>query len=167
MPVDDLDRTVYSSNASSAASLPPEGSLFETFADRVLRRVDDVIAGRNCAWPTKEPQRRLLGLLRGHQGKRRAVPLGLICERMGLTPRAVKDLVQDLRMSFWVQLGASREADGGGYYLAATAEESDESTAQLWSQAITMLRVVHIMRKDRQSKQEMLMQIELELTEGR
>jgi biotin operon repressor len=161
MPDLDLDRTIY----SSAAPLPPEGSLFETFADKVLRRVDEVIEGRNCAWPTKEPQRRLLALLRGHQGKQRAVPLGLIGERMKLSPRAVKELVQDLRMSFGVQIGASRDADGGGYYLVATETESDESTAQLWSQAIAMLRVVAQMRRGRQQLAQMLSQIELELKE--
>ena len=46
-------------SAYAAAPLPPEGSLFETFADRVLRRVDEVMMGVNCTWPTKEPQRRL------------------------------------------------------------------------------------------------------------
>jgi biotin operon repressor len=152
-------------NAYSSSQLPPEGSLFETFADRVLRRVDDVIAGRNCAWPTKEPQRRLLMLLRSHQGKRRAVPLPVIAERMSLTPRAVKDLVQDLRMSFGVQLGASRDAEGGGYYLVETEAESDESCAQMRAQAITMLRVYHQMRRGRQTLAELLQQIELELKE--
>lgn len=136
---------VYSSTSEDA--LPPEGSLFDSFAHKVLRRVDDVIAGRNIAVPTKEPQRRLLGLLHGHQGKRRAVSLSEIAGRMGLSVRAVKDLVQDLRMSFGVQLGASRDADGGGYYLVETEGESDESTALMFAQAITMLRVVAQMRR--------------------
>jgi hypothetical protein len=148
----------YSTQQHSTA-----GSLFETFADRVLLRVDDVIAGRNIPWPTKEPQRRLLQLLRDHQGKRRAVALNVIAQRMNLQPRAVKDLVQDLRMSFGVQLGASRDAEGGGYYLVATEEESDESTAQMFAQAITMLRVVAQMRRGGRSA--LLAQIEMELKE--
>jgi hypothetical protein len=148
----------YSTQQHSTA-----GSLFETFADRVLLRVDDVIAGRNIPWPTKEPQRRLLMLLRDHQGKRRAVALNAIAQRMNLQPRAVKDLVQDLRMSFGVQLGASRDAEGGGYYLVATEEESDESTAQMFAQAITMLRVVAQMRRGGRSA--LLAQIEMELKE--
>jgi hypothetical protein len=139
------------------------GSLFETFADRVLLRVDDVLAGRNIPWPTKEPQRRLLQLLRAHQGKRRAVPLTVVAGRMTLNQRAVKDLVQDLRMSFGVQLGASRDADGGGYYLVETEAESDESTAMMFAQAITMLRVVAQMRRG--GRGALLAQIEMELRE--
>jgi biotin operon repressor len=143
----------------------PEGSLFENFGHRVLRRVDDVIAGRNCAWPTKEPQRRFLTLLRPHQGKRRAVPLKVIGERMGFRERMVKELVQDLRVSFGVQIGASRDAEGGGYYLVATEAESEESTTQMWHQAVAMLRVVAQMRRGRQTIAEMTTQIELELKE--
>jgi biotin operon repressor len=156
MPID--PEFAYTSQQHSTA-----GSLFETFADRVLMRVDDVIAGRNIPWPTKEPQRRLLQLLRPHQGKGRAVPLMTIALRMGMTSRAVKDLVQDLRMSFGVQLGASRDAEGGGYYLVATEEESDESTAQMFAQAITMLRVVAQMRRG--GRGALLAQIEMELRE--
>jgi len=156
----DLDQTVYS---TAAAPPMPAGSLFDTFADAVLRRVDDVIAGRNCDWPTKEPHRRLLALLRNHQGKHRAVSIGEIGEKMSLAPRAVKELVQDLRLSFGVQLGSSREADGGGYYLIATEAESEETCAPYFQQAITELRVVARMRRGRQSIAELTRQIELEL----
>ena len=133
----------------------------------MLRRVDDVIAGRNCDLPTKEPQRRLLHMLRSHQGKSRALPLSYIAARMAMNQRAVKELVQDLRVSFGVQVGASRDAEGGGYYLVATAQESDESCAQMRSQAIAMLRVYHRMRRGRESLTELLQQIELELKEGK
>jgi hypothetical protein len=146
---------------ASAPQPEPVGSLFETFADKVLRRVDDVIAGRDCAWPTKEPQRRLLHLLRSHQGKQRAVPLTYIATRMSMTQRAVKDMVQDLRLLFGIQLGASRDSEGGGYYLIATEQESEESTAQMFAQAITMLRVVAQMRRG--GRAALLAQIEIEL----
>jgi hypothetical protein len=148
---------------SSAARPEPAGSLFETFADRVLRRVDDVIAGRNVPWPATSAQRNLLQLLQAHQGKQRAVPLSFIAARMALTQRAVKDLVQDLRLSFGIQLGASRDAEDGGYYLIATEEESEESTAQMFAQAITMLRVVAQMRRG--GRAALLAQIEIELKE--
>lgn len=155
MPTDHEER-IYSTRPE------PEGSLFETFADRVLRRAEDVIAGRNCAWPTKEPQRRLLGHLRSHQGKGRAVALTYIAATMGIPQRAVKELVQDLRVSFGVQIGASRDAEGG-LYLVATEAESDESSAQLFSQALSMLRTYYAMRRGRQTIAEMTQQIELEL----
>jgi hypothetical protein len=157
----DLDQSVY----SSAQALSPEGSLFETFADRVLRRVDDVIAGRGCAWIATPAQRQILLLLRPHQGKRRAVPLDTLRERLKLSARGVKDLVQDLRLSFGIQLGASREGNAGGYYLVATEQESDESTAQMRAQAISMLRTCHRMRHGRETLSELLQQIELELKE--
>jgi len=156
----DLDESVYSTRPE------PEGSLFETFADRVRRRAEDVIAGRDCPWPTKEPQRRLLHLLLPHQGKGRAVPLTLIAARMAFPQRAVKELVQDLRVSFGVQIGASREAEGGGYYLVATEEESDESSALMFSQAMSMLRTYTAMRRGRQTIAQIAQQIELELKEA-
>jgi mannose/cellobiose epimerase-like protein (N-acyl-D-glucosamine 2-epimerase family) len=73
--------------------------------------------------------------------------------------------VQDLRLSFGIQLGASRDGGGGGYYLVATEAESDESTAQMRAQAITMLRASHRMRHGRETLSELLQQIELELRE--
>lgn len=155
----DLDQTVYSSPVRQL-----EGSLFDTFADGVLRRVDDVIAGRNVAWETKEPHRRLLELLRGHQGRRRSVPLAALCARMYMQPRAVKELVQDLRASFGVLICASRDAEGGGYFLAETEAEAEESIGLLYSQALAMLRVVSQMRHGRQTTAELIHQIELDVT---
>jgi biotin operon repressor len=156
----DLDQTVYSSQP-----LPPEGSLFESFSDRVLRRVDDVVAGRNCEWQPSAQQRQLLTLLRPHQGKRRAVPLDTVAERMKISRRAVRGLVQDLRTSFGVQLGASRDHDGGGYYLIATEEESRESCSLMLAQAISELRVYHRMLRGSQTIAQTLQQIELGLKE--
>ena len=139
MAVDrDFEQTMYRHTEAA----PLEDDLFTTFADRVLRRVDEVIDGRFCQWPPQELDRRFLRLLRPHLGKDRAVPLGLFCEQLDLTPRALKNLVQILRLDFGVQIGASRESDAGGYYLISTEAESVESTDQLWKQAITMLRVV-------------------------
>ena len=122
------------------------GPLFATFADRVLQRVDEVDANQNCKWPLSEDQRTLLRLLRPRVGRENAVALGLLCERMKLTPRSVKDLVQDLRLNFGIQIGASRDSNAGGYYLISSEAESIESTTQLLHQAITMLEVVRVMR---------------------
>jgi biotin operon repressor len=143
----------------------PEGTMFDNFGDGVLRRAADVVAGRNCPWPTKETQRRFLHHLMSHQGKGRAVPATYIAARMSLTQRAVKELVQDLRLSFGVQIGASRDAEGGGYYLVATEAESEESCSQMWNQAISMLRTTLVMRRGRQTLAELTRQIELELKE--
>lgn len=120
--------------------------LFTTFADRVMMRVEEVDANQNCKWPLSDGQRTLLRLLRPRLGRARAIALGDLCERMRLTPRVVKDLVQDLRLNFGIQIGASRDAAAGGYYLIETEAESVESTTQLLHQALTMLEVVRVMR---------------------
>lgn len=138
--------------------------LFTTFADRVMDRVDEVLSNRECKWPPSEDQRSLLGMLKAHRGVERAKPLGEICERMKLTPRVVKDLVQDLRLNFRVQIGASREANGGGYFLGTNRAEMEQASQQMFHQAITMLRVVKVMRAEHNSE-DMLHQVRLALAE--
>lgn len=122
--------------------------LFTTFADRVRDRVDEVLSNRECKWPASADQKMLLGMLKAHRGVERAMPLGEICERMKLTPRAVKELVQDLRLNFRVQIGASRDGNGGGYFLGINREEMVQASQQMFAQAITMLRVVRVMRAE-------------------
>ncbi len=124
-------------------------SLFTTFAERVLLRVDEVDANQNCKCPLSSDQRTLLRLLRPRQGRDKAISLGDLCDRMRVTPRAVKDLVQDLRLNFGIQIGASRDSNAGGYYLIANADEASESTNQMLHQALTMLKVVCVMRGHR------------------
>lgn len=138
--------------------------LFTTFAERVMDRVEDVLSNRDCKWPPSEDQRMLLGMLKAHRGAERAKPLGEICERMKLTPRVVKDLVQDLRLNFRIQIGASRDANGGGYFLGTNREEMVQASQQMFHQAVTMLRVVKVMRSVHDSD-DMIQQIRLALTE--
>ena len=88
-------------------------SLFTTFAERAMQRLDEVVMNRDCPWPISVDQYELLKLLRTHQGAAKAIALGEVCERLKLTPRQVKDLVQDLRLNFRVQIGASRDSGGG------------------------------------------------------
>jgi hypothetical protein len=139
-------------------------NLFTTFADRVMDRVDEVLSNRECKWPPSEDQRSLLGLLKARRGRERAMPIGEVCERMKITPRQVKDLVQDLRLNFRVQIGASRDAADGGYFLGNTREEMVVSSTQMLHQAITMLRVVHVMRAEHDTE-DLLRQVRLALTE--
>jgi hypothetical protein len=143
----------------------PQDDLFTTFAERVMRRAEEVDANLHCKWPISEDQRTLLRLLKPRQGRDRAIALGDLCERMRVTPRIVKDLVQDLRLNFGVQIGASRDSQAGGYYLIATEAESVESTTQMLHQAITMLEVVRVMR-GHATVLEMLGQASLNLEEG-
>jgi len=137
--------------------------LFTTFAERVMDRVEEVLSNRECKWPPSEDQRMLLGMLKAHRGVERAMPLGEICERMKLPPRVVKDLVQDLRLNYRVQVGASRDANGGGYFLGTNREEMVQASTQMLHQAVTMLRVVRVMRAEHDSE-DLLRQIRLALT---
>ena len=156
----DFERSIY--NHAEAA---PPGGLFETFADKALRRLDDVLGGRDIPWPPTAHETAFLRLLRGHQGKARAVALRDFSKMMLANPRAIKELVQSLRYVFGIQIGASREGDGGGYYLCATYEESVESTEQMLRQAVSMLKVVNRMRGTRQTIDELLHQLRLDLTQ--
>ena len=155
----DFERGIYNRRPAAA----PAGGLFDTFADRVLRRADEVLLGEQCKWPPSSTQTLLLKHLRNHQGKGRALALGHLAERMRLAPRQIKELVQELRLNFGVQVGASRDSDGGGYYLIATHEESVESSEQMLAQATTMLRVVAALRGGRAHIDEMLTQLRLDL----
>ena len=159
----DFERSIFSHN--QAQSAPNGPNLFETYADKVMRRVDEVLAGENCKWPPSLRVKDFLRALRNHQGKDRAVSLGLLCELLRLTPREGKKIVEELRIDFRVQLGASREADNGGYYLISNQEESIESSAQMVHQAVTMLRVAAAMRGGGEAIQQMLTQLSLELQE--
>ncbi|QHN04390.1 hypothetical protein FTO74_14235 [Granulicella sp. WH15] len=157
----DFERTLH----QTARTVPVEDDLFTTFADKVLRRVDEVIESRRCKWTPRHGHIRLLQLLRSHQGKSRAVSLESLARTMNFTPRELKDIVQDLRLNFGVQLGASRDSEAGGYYLVATEEESIESTAQMLHQATSMLRVVAAMRGGREVIDNLLHQLRLDLSQ--
>ncbi len=146
-----------------AMQKPPAGSLFETFADKALRRVDDVLAGRECKWSPDLQATTLLRDLRAHQGASRAVPLTTLAETLHLGVRTIKDLVRDLRLNFGVLICSSREGDAGGYWIAATDIEVEEAMRPLFNQAISELRVVHAMRRGSRTIDETLSQIRLEL----
>jgi DNA-binding IscR family transcriptional regulator len=80
-----------------------------------------------------------------------------------VTPRVVKDLVQNLRTNFVGQICASRDGEAGGYFLAATYDEVKSAAAPMRRQAIAMLRVVRAMEGPQHNIEEMLGQLRLEL----
>jgi biotin operon repressor len=159
----DIERLIYSHRAPRTR-VSDQDDLFTTFGDRVLRRAQQVIDGVDCRWPASRDQIQLLGCLLDHQGKNRAVPLEFIARRLGCTPRAVKDLVQELRLNFGVLVGASREANGGGYYLVESHTEVAETTGQMRSQATTMFRVIAAMHTGDNAIDNLLHQLRLDLT---
>lgn len=141
----------------------PTMPMFETFADRAQERIEDVLSNRGCKWPASYDQKTFLGLFRAHQGRARVIALGEIGERLRMSPREVKDMVQDLRLNFYVPICASRDGDSGGYFLAATLAEIDDSNRPMFRQAITMLRVCKAMRGPDYTTAEVLGQLRLEL----
>ncbi len=134
-------------------------NLFETFADRARRRLEAVLCDEECPWPITPEQRRVLEYMSYHQGRERVMALGELAERLRVTPRTIKELVQDLRLNFRVAICASRDANAGGYFLAATYAEVEESIAPMLHQAVTMLRVCQAMRGSESSVHELLGQL--------
>ena len=143
---------------------PPAGSLFETFAHRALRRVDDVIAGRECPFPPDAKLVQLLVLLRNHQGRGRSVPLFALMERTHDSARGVKQSVHDLRTHFGVLICSDRGGDG--YWIAETADDVEETLKPYRAQALSELRLCLAMQRGTTSIDQMLTQLRLELTES-
>ena len=131
-------------------------------AEQALRRVDDVLAGRDCAWPIAVGECKLLIVLKPHVGKAQALPLSELALRLETNPRSIKLWVNSLRVNFGVQIGASRDADAGGYYIISSAAEALESTQYLVNQATSMWRVVRVLR-GRHATAEIYGQVRIEL----
>jgi hypothetical protein len=143
---------------------PPPGSLFETYAHRAARRVDDVIAGRDCPFPPDPEHVQLLVMLRIHQGRQRSVPLLALVERTHSTPRGVKQLVHDLRMHFGVLICSDRGGDG--YWIAADPAEVEETLKPYRAQALSELRLCLAMQRGSITTDQFANQLRLELLEG-
>ena len=162
MAVDtDFERSIY----RHTQPVPAEDDLFTTFAERVQRRADEVIDGRNCKWAATNQARALLRILRSHPAGQ-AVPLTDLCLRLRLTPRELKSTVQDLRLNFIGQICASRDSDVGGYFLATTFDDVQAATLPMRRQAVSMLRVAKAMEGSHHDIEEMLGQIRLDLQKG-
>lgn len=157
----DFERQIHQTRPAA----PLVDDLFTTHADRALRRLEAVLDGREIPEAISEAQRAFLKLLRRHQGKAHALPQAQICAMLKLDARQVRNVVQDLRVKYGVEVGASRDADGGGYYLISTDAEGEESTAVMYQQAVSMLRTVLVMRGGKQSVDELLKTIRRALTE--
>ena len=147
----DIERTYQQQTA-------PAGSLFETFAEQVLRRTEDVIAGRDCLIPPTAVQMLFVKLLQRHQGEGRACSRLIWAEYLQVNDRTLRELVQSLRQDFGVAIGT---ATNGGYFLIATREEFDEAIRQLTLHAVTVLRVAKGMSGGRY--EDLLHQLRLQL----
>jgi hypothetical protein len=156
----DIERQAHSNNRPIERD-----NLFTTFADLAILRIDEVMREQNCTVRPTPQQLALLRCLRPRLGLQNALPASDLCILVGVTPRELKELVQDLRLNFGVQIGASRDAASGGYYIISSEQESIAATAPMIHQAVAMLRVVKVMRK-LQDTAELMGQIALQLKEA-
>lgn len=143
--------------------------LFTTFGERVRMRVNDVLDNRDCQWPASEDEKSLLGALLGTRGMHRAIPREVLAKRLRISDRALRDMVNNLRTNFGVQIGSSRIHEGG-YYLMDDEAECLAASQQMIGQGVAIIRAGIAMRGGKQGVVELLGQINLvletELREG-
>jgi hypothetical protein len=129
-------------------------TLFELQTDEDLRRdavadnerrIHDALIGRG-PWEPTERQRKLLESLRGRQGRRLAMPISDLVEKVKTDARAIKADVRELVMSFGLPIVASRDGDNGGYFFAVTAEERISGTADYLKEIVALAERVRIIR---------------------
>ncbi|MEZ2347394.1 hypothetical protein [Terriglobus sp. RCC_193] len=109
-------------------------------SDRTRERVN-LVSRTDFEQPLSPDQRRLLELLQRHYGAEHTVTLRELAQRLGTTPRGVKQLVSELRNTpYCIPVCASRSAEHGGYFLAQTHEERRHAAEVLIRQAQAMVR---------------------------
>jgi hypothetical protein len=113
-------------------------TLFEMKTDKELRadavaanelRIRAALMGRGPHEVT-DRQRRLVELLRGHQGRLQAMPCAELEAKLSCDDRIIRREVRDLVMTFRLPIVASRDAESGGYFFAVTSEERFTYTRQ-------------------------------------
>jgi hypothetical protein len=109
------------------------------------RRIHDALTGRG-PWELTDRQRKLLECLRGRQGRRLAMPISDLVDKVKTDPRAIKADVRELVMSFRLPIVASRDADDGGYFFAVTAEERISGTGDYVKEIVALAERVRIIR---------------------
>lgn len=127
------------------------------------RRIHDVIMGKG-PWPLNERQARLLEILRWRQGRAHAIGIAELMPRLKCGAREIKEAVRELVVTFRLPIVASRDAEGGGYFFATTAEERMTGSSDYLKEAAKLIQRALIIRSDQDVKV-LLGQIELELKE--
>lgn len=92
-------------------------------------RIREALMGKG-PWELSDRQRRLVELMRGRQGQLLATPSSTLEAALGCDDRAVRKEMRELVMMFRLPIVASRDAEGGGYFFAVTAEERYTFTEQ-------------------------------------
>lgn len=91
----DFEHRIYNHQAAHRAD---EGeTLFTTFADRVVRRIHEKLDRWMYTTPASHKEAALLKALLPMIGRDAALSAGPLCERLGVEPRELKQMVQNLR----------------------------------------------------------------------
>lgn len=86
---------------------------------------------------------KLLNLLCRHIGKRNGLGVGVLGDWVGVLPRQVRLMVTELRQDGIAVCGTPRD----GYYIAASAEELEETCRFLRQRALHSLTLESTLRK--------------------
>jgi hypothetical protein len=111
-------------------------TLFETAEERAVAHAYAVISGKSP--DGLKPSARQLSLLRtiaDRRGKAKAISVGRLAEMEKTSPREIKGDVRDLRLTFKVRIGSSRDGEAGGYYLITTKDEAFDTARPFIEQA--------------------------------
>lgn len=84
----------------------------------------------------------LLAVLVRHVGRDNGIQVKYLADELDITDRQVRELVSDLRMAGHHICGHPRD----GYYIAATAEEMEETLQFMTDRAMHSLTLVSRMR---------------------
>lgn len=85
----------------------------------------------------------LLTALSGHIGREKGITARRLCARLDVTERQVRSLISEARESGHAICGHPRD----GYYIAATAEELEETCQFLRNRAMHSLTLESRLRK--------------------
>lgn len=145
---------------SPSTAIPPEDcldTLFELRNEDTIReeaialnrlRIHDVVAGRG-PWQLSTRQRRLIEILRFHQGRIQAISSADLEQRLQTDDRAIRAEVRELVVSFKLPIVATLDAEKSGYFFATTAQERIDGARLYIQQATKLLRRAQIILNER------------------
>ncbi len=110
--------------------------------------------------PPEPVEALVAGLIWEHAGRANPISIAEIRHRTGLSERKVKDVVEQLRVTHRVPIGARRE-EPAGYFRIVDAEDREAAVGPYRSQILQMFRVLRVLDEPGRVR-ELLGQLRLE-----
>ena len=88
----------------------------------------------------------VLGLIRGRNGRSKAISVASLTERTAIPARAVRDIVKGLIEKHHIRIGSSL-GNPPGYYMIVTKEEAEQNERTLRRLGISILTRAAMLRK--------------------